>query len=145
MEPLKDKERTGYYPERALADKIYRDRDNLACCRLHGIRLSGLSFGRTQKNVVADKKTEYGDNADRIEVKRFFSLAKRCYELGRIKTKIDSTTRSSIAMSILTMNVALLVALSLHQFLIMLFSRFKQHENMLIFMQNKGCEKLTTC
>ena len=139
------KERTGHYPERALADKIYRNRDNLAYCRLHGIRLSGPSLGRPRKNVAADKKTEYVDNADRIEVERTFSLAKRCYGLGIIKTKLDSTTRSSIALSILTMNVARLVALSLHQFLIMLFSRFKQHEDMLIFMQNMGCEKSATC
>lgn len=127
------KERTGHYPERALTDKIYRNRDNLAYCRLHGIRLSGPSLGRPKKNAAADKKTEYADNADRIEVERSFSLAKRCYGLGMIKTKLDLTTRSSIALSILTMNVARLVALSL-QFLIMLFSRFKQHENMLIFM-----------
>lgn len=139
------KERTGHYPERALADKIYRNRDNLAYCRLHGIRLSGPSLGRPKKNVAADKKTEYTDNADRIEVERSFSLAKRCYGLGMIKTKLDITTRSSIALSILTMNVARLVALSLYQFLIMLFSRFKQHENMLIFMRNKDCEKLATC
>lgn len=139
------KERTGHYPERALADKIYRNRDNLAYCRLHGIRLSGPSLGRPRKNAATDKKMEYVDNADRIEVERSFSLAKRCYGLGMIKTRLDSTTRSSIALSILTMNVARLVALSLHQFLIMLFSRFKQHENMLIFIQNKGCEKLATC
>ena len=101
-------------------------------------------MGRPKKNVAADKKTEYTDNADRIEVERSFSLAKRCYGLGMIKTKLDLTTRSSIALSILTMNVARLVALSL-QFLIMLFSRFKQHENMLIFMRNKDCEKLATC
>ena len=139
------KERTGHYPERALADKIYRNRDNLAYCRLHGIRLSGPSLGRPSKNAVTDKKMEYVDNVDRIEVERSFSLAKRCYGLGMIKTRLDSTTRSSIALSILTMNVARLVALSLCQFLIMLFSRFRQHENMLIFIQNKGCEKLATC
>ena len=119
--------------ERLSFDAYNRNRDNLAYCRLHGIRLSGPSLGRPKKNAAADKKTEYADNADRIEVERSFSLAKRCYGLGMIKTKLDLTTRSSIALSILTMNVARLVALSL-QFLIMLFSRFKQHENMLIFM-----------
>lgn len=43
------KERTGHYPECALADKIYRNRDNLAYCRLHGIRLSGPSLGRPKR------------------------------------------------------------------------------------------------
>lgn len=45
----------------------------------------------------------------------------------------------------LTMDVARLMGLLLYQFLIMSFSRFKQHENILIFMQNKDCEKLATC
>ena len=83
---------------------------------------------RTQKNVAADKKTEYIDNADRTEVERTFSLAKRCYGLGQIKTKLDLATRSSIVLSILTMNIARLVVLSLRQLLIMLFSRFNQRK-----------------
>lgn len=34
-------ERTGHYPERGPADKIYRNRGNLAFCKEHHIRLSG--------------------------------------------------------------------------------------------------------
>ena len=131
-----------HYPERALADKIYRNRENLAYCKLHGIRLSGPSLGRPRKNAAMDKKTEYIDNADRIKVERSFSLAKRCYGLGRITTKLDTTTRSSIALSILTMNVARIVALSLCQFLMTIFSKFKQHKNMLRLTVNNCCEKI---
>ena len=134
------KERTGHYPQRALADKIYRNRENLAFCKQHGIRLSGPSLGRPRKNAIIDKKTEYADNADRIEVERAFSLAKRCYGLGRIMTKLDTTTRSSIALSVLAMNVDRLASLSLSQFLISLFSRYRQHGFMLIYMQNNRCE-----
>ena len=47
-------ERTGHYPERILADKIYRNRNNLAYCREHRIRLSGPSLGRPKKNAVTD-------------------------------------------------------------------------------------------
>ena len=118
------RERTGHYPERALADKIYRNRDNLAYCKLHGIRLSGPRLGRPKKDAMADKKVEYTDNADRVEVERSFSLAKRCYGLGRIMTKLDVTTRSSIALSILVMNVARIAARSLCQFFMTLFSRY---------------------
>lgn len=50
------KERTGHYPERAMANRIYRNRDNLAYCRLHGIRLSGPSLGRPKKNAAAIRK-----------------------------------------------------------------------------------------
>ncbi len=38
--------RTGHYPERLLADPIYRTRDNRKFCKLHGIRLSGPKLGR---------------------------------------------------------------------------------------------------
>ena len=134
------KERTGHYPQRALADKIYRNRENLAFCKQHGIRLSGSSLGRPKKNAIIDKKTEYADNAERVEIERAFSLAKRCYGLGRIMTKLDVTTRSSIALSLLAMNVDRLASLSLSQFLISLFSRYRQHGFMLIYMQNNRCE-----
>ncbi len=128
--------RTGHYPERALADKIYRNRENLAFCKLHGIRLSGPSLGHPKKETVIDKKKEYADNADRVEAERSFSLAKRCYGLGKIMTKLDITTRSSIALSILVMNVARIAARSLHQFLTVLFSRYNQQDFLLIYEQN---------
>ena len=41
--------RTGHYPERVLADKIYRNRNNLGYCREHGIRLSGPALGRPKR------------------------------------------------------------------------------------------------
>ena len=98
-------ERTGHYPERILADKIYRNRNNLAYCRKHRIRLSGPSLGRPKKNAVTDRKTEYKDNADRIAVERAFALAKQKYGLGLITSRLDETTRSSIALSVIAMNV----------------------------------------
>lgn len=73
------KERTGHYPERVLADQIYRTRDNRSFCKLHGIRLSGPKLGRPSETAKADKKQEYQDTTDRIEVERTFSLNKRCY------------------------------------------------------------------
>ena len=120
--------RTGHYPERALADKIYRNRENLAFCKLHGIRLSGPSLGRPKKDAVIDKKTEYVDNADRVEVERSFSLAKRCYGLGKIMTRLDVTTRSSIALSILVMNVGRIAARSLRLFIMTIFSRYLRQD-----------------
>ena len=138
------RERTGHYPERALADKIYRNRENLAFCRLHGIRLSGPSLGRPKKNALIDKKSEYVDNADRIEVERSFSLAKRCYGLGRIMTKLDVTTRSSIALSILVMNVSRIAARFLRHFLMAVFSRYLRQYFMPFYDQNVANELLAT-
>ena len=71
------REREGHYPARILADKIYRNRDNLAYCKQHGIRLSAPAPGRPRKVVAADKKQAYLDECERVEVERRFSLAKR--------------------------------------------------------------------
>ena len=51
------KERTGYYPNRVLADQIYRTRANRNYCKEHGIRLSGPKLGRPGVNVKVDKNT----------------------------------------------------------------------------------------
>ena len=49
--------REGHYPERVLADKIYRNRENLNYCKLHGIRLSGPALGRPKRmNSVTDDR-----------------------------------------------------------------------------------------
>lgn len=50
------KERTGHYPQRVLADKIYRNRENLSFCRQHGIRLSGPALGRPVKKPWLTKR-----------------------------------------------------------------------------------------
>lgn len=110
------KQRIGGYPKRILADKIYRNRKNLAFCKEHGIRLSGPALGRPKKLLGTDRKLEYTDAVDRIEVERSFSLAKRCYGLGLIRTKLATTTMSSIALSVIAMNVGRLAAFSLCDF-----------------------------
>jgi hypothetical protein len=119
------KARTGHYPERVLVDQIYRNRKNRAFCKEHGIRISGPALGRPKKADKVDKKQEYTDNTDRIEVERAFSLAKRRYGLGLITTKLDTTTRSSIALSIIAMNVNHLVVVSFAKNVILVISRYK--------------------
>ena len=106
------KKRTGKYPERVLVDQIYRTRDNLAYCKERGIRMSGPKLGRPSKDqeqTKADKKTEYQDNKDRIEVERFFSLDKRCNGAGLITTKLEETTLHSVAMSVFVTNLFSLI------------------------------------
>lgn len=101
------KERTGHYPERLLADQIYRTRDNRNFCKTHGIRLSGPKLGRPSlaKQSAKEKKQEYQDNADRIEVERSFSVSKRCYGMDLIRTKLYDTTLTSIALSVFVTNL----------------------------------------
>lgn len=98
--------RYGRYPERVLADKIYRNRGNLAYCKEKGIRLSGPALGRPKKDAVRDRKTEYEDICDRVEVERAFSLAKRRFGLGKIRTYLKETTQTVIALSILALNLS---------------------------------------
>ena len=90
------KARTGHYPERVLADQIYRNRNNRSFCKEHGIRISGPALGRPKKKGKADKKQEYKDNADRIAVERAFALAKHSYGLGLVVTSSRQRTSPSI-------------------------------------------------
>lgn len=138
------KSRTGHYPERVLVDQIYRNRTNRAFCSEHGIRISGPALGRPRKDKV-DKKQEYIDNNDRIEVERAISLAKRRYGLGLITSKLDTTTRSSIALSIIAMNVNRLTVVSFAHILVSVFLRYKPVICTVKYMQNKSYKDLEVC
>ena len=116
------RERMGHYPERVLVDQIYRNRENISYCSNLGIRLSGKKLGRPKKDAdsKAEKKIAYQDNTDRIEVERKFSLAKRKFGLGLLLTKREDTTKASIVLSIIAMNIDRLAAMLLRliQFLL---------------------------
>ena len=100
------RKRTGHYPKRVLVDQIYRNRKNIAFCKSKNIRISGTPLGHPKKNPSPKElETAHQDNTDRIEVERGFSLTKRCFGMGLICTKLDITTRSSIMLSILAMNL----------------------------------------
>lgn len=102
------RERTGHYPSRVLVDQIYRTRANRAYCKEHGIRISGPKLGRPSNNTETNaeaRQQEYEDAVDRIEVERFFSLAKRCSGAGLITTKLEETTLHAIALSVLVTNL----------------------------------------
>ena len=122
--------RTGRYPERVLADQIYRTRKNRAYCRKNEIRMSGPALGRPRQMTSEEKKQSYTDNTDRIEVERGFSLAKRCYGLGLLHTKLDITTRSSIALSIIAMNVNRLTGIILRCMETLIFSRCRWQKDL---------------
>ena len=112
-----------------------------------GIPLNRMEkdFYRPKKDNKVDKKQEYIDNNDRIEVERAFSLAKRRYGLGLITAKLDTTTRSSIALSIIAMNVNRLTVVSFAQILVSLFSRYKLMHCTVKYMQNKSYRDLAIC
>ncbi len=98
--------RFGCYPESVHVDKLYRTRENRAFCKLHGIRISGPPLGRPPKNVSAeDKRQAVADEAIRNHVEGKFGQAKRRFSLGRIMTKLASTSAAQISLSFLVMNL----------------------------------------
>lgn len=99
------REREDHYPSRILADKIYRNRENLSYCKEHGIRLSGPALGRPRNGETRDKTQDYRDECERVEVERRFSLAKRKCGMGLVTAKLRETAAHVIAMSILVLNL----------------------------------------
>ena len=97
--------REGHYPSRILADKIYRNRENLSYCKERGIRLSGPALGRPRKDELRDKAQDYLDECERVEVERRFSLAKRNCGMGLVTAKLQETAAHVIAMSVLVLNL----------------------------------------
>lgn len=47
--------RHGCYPEAVLADRIYRNQENLSYCKKHGIHLSGPRLGRLPASYSRQK------------------------------------------------------------------------------------------
>ena len=98
----------GCYPERVLVDQIYRTRPNIAFCQKNGIRISGPRLGRPAKNDEIRRKdanTAAQDNADRIQIERYFSTAKRRNGMGLITKKREDTSLTTIALSVLVTNI----------------------------------------
>ena len=122
------REREGHYPSRILADKIYRNRENLSYCKEHGIRLSGPALGRPKKTETRDKTQDYRDECERVEVERKFSLAKRKCGMGLVTAKLRETAAHVIAMSILVLNLRK-VQCTLLRLLAFLQTIFSLHQN----------------
>ena len=100
--------RLGYYPESVHVDKIYRTRSNRTYCSERGIRMSGPPLGRPPKHVSAEsKKQSATDEAIRNHVEGKFGQGKRRFGLGRIMTKLASTSAAQISLTFLVMNLEL--------------------------------------
>ena len=98
-------EQEGHYPARILADKIYRNRDNLSYCKEHGVRLSAPALGRPKKGEARNKVQDYKDECEHVEVERRFSLAKRKCGMGLVTAKPQETAAHVLAMSVLVLNL----------------------------------------
>jgi len=102
------RQKHGYYPEAVLADKIYRNRDNLQYCDRYNIRLSGPRLGRPVVNKVKQniqKRLERQDAGERNAVESKFGEGKRRYGMARIMARLKETAESVIYMQFLVMNL----------------------------------------
>lgn len=98
--------RFGVYPAVVLADKIYRNRENLKYCRGLGIRLSGPALGRpTVESQEADRKQERQDSAERNAIEGKFGEGKRRFGLGLIRAKKAASSLTVIALQFMVMNL----------------------------------------
>lgn len=120
------RERNGCYPEVILADRIYRNRDNLNYCKEHGIRLSGPKLGRPQTKsfmVKAERLIERQDARNRNAVEGKFGEGKRKYGLSRIVAKLKETSESVIMLQFLVMNLEHKLRVLFAKILFWLFGR----------------------
>ena len=101
------RKRHGVYPEAVLADKTYRNRENLKYCKEQGIRLSGPRLGRPRvSELEADREQAYPDSCERNMAERRIGINKRRYGLDLIYSQLDITGDVEVAMNVLCMNVA---------------------------------------
>jgi hypothetical protein len=106
----KYKARHGVYPKAILADKTYRNRDNINFCKANGIRLTGPRLGRPKRDEIeADKAQAYMDSCKRNMVESKFGIGKRRYGLDLIMARLSFTAETEAALNIFAMNVALLL------------------------------------
>ena len=101
-------DRYGRWPERILADKLYRNRQTLAFCKEHSIRLSGPALGKPPKQQQLSrqlKKQEYLDSCDRNAVEGVFGTGKTAYGLSRISVRLEQSTRCVIGVAMLLWNL----------------------------------------
>lgn len=92
--------RFGFYPEEVLADKIYCNRENRAWLAQQGIRLKAKPLGRPSKAVK-----HHVSPGERNPIEGLFGQAKNAYGLGKIRARLDITSESWIATTIMVLNL----------------------------------------
>jgi hypothetical protein len=121
-------ERHGVYPKAVLADKTYRNRENIKYCKERGIRLSGPRLGRPKASEIeADKEQAYRDSCDRNMVEGRIGISKRRYGLDLIYGQLTETGDVEAVMNIICMNVANVLRHFLRQYILRLDAAFLRH------------------
>lgn len=104
----KYKSEKGFYPQKVLADKIYRTRENLNYCSKNLISMNGPKLGRPPKDKKIYRERclqEKSEAGERNAVESKFGEGKRAYGLNRIYAKRQDTSETSIYLVFLVMNL----------------------------------------
>jgi len=149
------RERSGCYPERILADKIYRNRQAFGFCKEHGIRLSGLALGKPPKDQSISrqaKKQEYQDSCARSAVEAVFGTGKTAYGLARVMAHLRETAYCVIGAALLLLNLTRSLKASLclllagcsgctagvMEWALSMCSLYKSYDELPLFLNTKG-------
>jgi hypothetical protein len=101
------KKKHGFYPQAVIADKLYRNRQNLAYCKGRGIRLSGPRLGRPSKLFdKQQKRQERQDAATRNAIEGKFGEGKTRYGLDRIMARLQHTSETVVSLVFLCINIS---------------------------------------
>lgn len=106
------RKRHGFYPERILADKIYRTKENRSWCKENSIRLAGIGPGRPPADMVKrrqQQKDAKQDEADRQPMEGIFGRCKRRFGLSRLLTRLPKTSATVIALVMIVLNLETIV------------------------------------
>ncbi|MDD4541913.1 MAG: IS5 family transposase [Eubacteriales bacterium] len=102
------KARHGHYPDRILADKIYRNRENPRYCEQHGIHLNGPKLGRPPKDKQLydeQKRQERAEAGERNAIEGKYGEAKTRYGLECVIAQRQNTSETEIHLVFLVMNL----------------------------------------
>ncbi len=109
------RQRTGYYPEKVIADPIYGNRENRRYLKQKGIYFAGKPLGRPKKETEAnrdelkqEKAQRKADYLQRIPIEGKFGQGKQYYQLNKIKAKRKNTSIAWIHSIFLVMNLMIL-------------------------------------
>ena len=118
------RKRYGYYPEVVIGDTIYGNRENRRYLKSLGIRFSGKSLGRpvqrraeNQKELAAQKKRRQAEARRRNRIEGSFGVGRRRYGLGRVRTRLEQTSETTICMAFFAMSIAAYLAAYFAHFL----------------------------
>jgi hypothetical protein len=119
------KERFGFYPEAVIADQIYRNKENMDFCKLHGIRITGAKLAKPDMPLQEGlDPLEYQDYCERNIVEGRIGTSKRRFGLDLIMCYLPGTALTEGALQVLCMNFSLWLRFLFSLFCLLLESAF---------------------